>query len=108
MGVSWDFCCQCLCPHGEPEPTNASAVDPPMLQSRFGSVSCGVTALLSSGFFKNSIFVIALKNVSLFLLLLLAPTLRVMFRRGRKTWEQKRKLGFSKLIFSTLAIKELS
>lgn len=33
----------------------------------------------------------------------------MMFRRrGRKTWEQRRKLCFSKLIFSTLAIKQLS
>ena len=41
---SQNFCCQCPCPHSEPQPPPASAADPPTLAGRSGSVSCGVTA----------------------------------------------------------------
>ena len=42
--TSQNFCCQCPCPHGEPQPPPASAGDPPTLAGRSGSVSCGVTS----------------------------------------------------------------
>ena len=42
--TSHNFCCQCSCPHGEPQPPPASAGDPPALAGRSGSVSPGVTA----------------------------------------------------------------
>ena len=41
--TSQNFCCQCPCPHGEPQPTPASAGDPPTLAGRSGSVSYAVT-----------------------------------------------------------------
>ena len=40
--TSENFCCQCPC--GEPQPSPASAGDPPTLAGRSGSVSYGVTA----------------------------------------------------------------
>ena len=39
--TSQNFCCQCPCPHGEPQPPPASAGDPPTLAGRSGSVSMG-------------------------------------------------------------------
>ena len=36
-----NYCCQCLCPHGETQPPPASAGDPPTLAGRSGSVSRG-------------------------------------------------------------------
>ena len=42
--TSQNFCCQCPCPHGEPQPPPASTGDPPTLAGRSGSVSPGVTA----------------------------------------------------------------
>ena len=42
--TSQNFCCQCPCPHGETEPTPASAGDPPTLAGTSGSVSPRVTA----------------------------------------------------------------
>ena len=36
-----NFCHQCPCPHGEPQPPPASAGDPLTLVGRSGSVSCG-------------------------------------------------------------------
>ena len=42
--TSQNFCCQCPCPHCEPQPHPASAGDPPTLACRSGSVSPGVTA----------------------------------------------------------------
>ena len=41
--TSQNFCCQCPCSQGEPQPTTASAGDPPTLAGRSGSI-CGVTA----------------------------------------------------------------
>ena len=41
--ASQNFCCQCLCLHGEPQPPLTSAGDPPTLAGRSGSVSYGVT-----------------------------------------------------------------
>ena len=41
---SQNFCCQCPCPHHEPQPPSVSAGDPPTLASRSGSVSYEVTA----------------------------------------------------------------
>ena len=42
--TSQNVCCQCLCPHSEPQPPPTSAGDPPTLAGRSGSVSCRVTA----------------------------------------------------------------
>ena len=42
--TSQNFCCQCPCPHGEPQPPPTSAGDPPTLAGRSGSVSYGFTA----------------------------------------------------------------
>ena len=42
--TSQNFCCQCPCPHGEPQPPPTSAGDPPPPAGRCGSVSYGVTA----------------------------------------------------------------
>ena len=42
--TSQNFCCQCPCPRGEPQPPPASAGDLPTLAGRSGSVSYGVTA----------------------------------------------------------------
>ena len=42
--TSQNFCCQCPCPHGEPQPPPASAGDPPTLAGRSGSVSYGISA----------------------------------------------------------------
>ena len=39
--TSQNFCCQCPCPHVEPQPPPASAGDPPTLAGRSGSVSYG-------------------------------------------------------------------
>ena len=41
--TSHNFCCQCPCPYGEPQPPPASSGDPPTLVGRSGSVSYGVT-----------------------------------------------------------------
>ena len=65
--ASQNFCCQCPCPHGEPQPTPASAGDPPTLAGRSGSVSyepCGVTAP-SPGSWYAHYFVCALQEWSL-------------------------------------------
>ena len=43
--ASQNCCFLCPCSHGRPFPTHASARDPPTHTGRFGSVSCGVTAL---------------------------------------------------------------
>ena len=42
--TSQNFCCQCPCPRGKPQPPPTSAGDPPTLAGRSGSVSYGVTA----------------------------------------------------------------
>ena len=42
--TSQNFCLQCPCPNGEPQPPSASAGDLPTLAGRSGSVSYGVTA----------------------------------------------------------------
>ena len=42
--TSQNFCCQCPCPHGEPQPPTTSAGDPPTLSGRSGPVSYRVTA----------------------------------------------------------------
>ena len=62
--TSQHFCCQCPCPHGEPQPPPASAGDPPTLADRSGSVSPGVTAP-SPGSQCTQYFVCALQEWSL-------------------------------------------
>ena len=62
--TSQNFCCQCPCPHGEPQPPPASAGDPPTLEDRSGSVSPGVTAS-SPGSRCTHYFVCALQEWSL-------------------------------------------
>ena len=42
--ISWNFFCQCPCPRSKPQSPPTSAVDPPTLTGRPGSVSYGVTA----------------------------------------------------------------
>ena len=42
--TSQSFCCQCPCPHSEPQLPPTSAGDPPTLAGRCGSVSYGSTA----------------------------------------------------------------
>ena len=37
--ISQNFCCQCPCPHSEPQPPPAFAGDPPTLAGRSVSVS---------------------------------------------------------------------
>ena len=44
MSTSQNFCCQCLCPHSEPQLPPASAGDPPIPEYRSGLNSYGVTA----------------------------------------------------------------
>ena len=44
MSTSQNFCWQCPCPCGEPQPPSAFAGDPPTLGGRSGSVFYGVTA----------------------------------------------------------------
>ena len=61
---SKNFCYQCPCPHGEPQPPPASAGDPPTLAGRSGSVSYGVTAP-SPGSSCAHYFVCALQEWSL-------------------------------------------
>ena len=43
-GTFHDCCCQCPHPHGEPLLTHTFTREPPTLEGRSGSVSCGVTA----------------------------------------------------------------
>ena len=62
--TSQNFCCQCPCPHGEPQPPPASAGDPPTLAGRSGSVSPGVT-VPSPGSQCAHYFVCALQEWSL-------------------------------------------
>ena len=62
--TSQNFCCQCPCPHGEPQPPPASAGGPPALAGRSGSVSHGVTAP-SPGSWCTHYFVCALPDWSL-------------------------------------------
>ena len=45
ISTSQNCCCQCLCPHGEPQPPPTSVGDLPTPASWFGSTSYGVTAL---------------------------------------------------------------
>ena len=42
--TSKNLCCQCPCPHSEPQPLPTSAGDTPILAGRSGSVSYGVTS----------------------------------------------------------------
>ena len=42
--TSQNFCCQCPCPHGVPQPPPTSAGDAPKLAGTSGSISHGVTA----------------------------------------------------------------
>ena len=62
--TSQNFCCQCPCPHGEPQPPPTSAGDLPTLAGRSGSLSYGVTAP-SPGSRCAHYFVFALQEWSL-------------------------------------------
>ena len=62
--TSQNFCCQCPCPHGEPQPPPTSAGDTPTLAGRSGSVSPRVTAP-SPGSWCTHYFVCALQEWSL-------------------------------------------
>ena len=64
MSISQNFCCQCPCPHSEPQLPPASAGDPPTVAGRSGSVSYGVTAP-SLGPRRAHYFVCALQEWSL-------------------------------------------
>ena len=65
MSTSQNFCCQCPCPLGEPQPPPASAGDPPKLAGRSGSVSCEVTDPSPPGAWCAHYFVCALQERSL-------------------------------------------